>query len=286
MPASAWAAGSSGSFILDGVSYATFSSRTWAEVFPEGEIGENGEFILNGKYVVDEKTGINVLATDFPLPDIFESYSYITVSIPLDFTAPESLSMRATQGSSELSIDPCVINNTGTEDLKLSQVEITAATGWTVVDSSTDFTTADSKNKIAFKTGTHDFSSGAYSPGEKITAGGNATVQLEGKISEKADLTNATQVASMIVTVEKNVSLISFTIAGTSYHAEEGMMWEEWIASDYNTGNTYGKYSVNEYGSIGYLLPKGYWVAIHDSEKGDYVSPTDTIKSDFEYDAV
>ena len=31
------------------------------------------------------------------------------------------------------------------------------------------------------------------------------------------------------------MTLISFTIAGTTYHAEEGMTWEQWVNSDYNT---------------------------------------------------
>ena len=31
-------------------------------------------------------------------------------------------------------------------------------------------------------------------------------------------------------------ALISFTIDGTSYQAEEGMTWEQWVNSDYNTG--------------------------------------------------
>ena len=31
------------------------------------------------------------------------------------------------------------------------------------------------------------------------------------------------------------VILISFTIAGTSYQAEEGMTWNDWVASIYNT---------------------------------------------------
>lgn len=30
--------------------------------------------------------------------------------------------------------------------------------------------------------------------------------------------------------------IISFTIDGTSYQAEEGMTWAQWIDSDYNTG--------------------------------------------------
>jgi hypothetical protein len=36
------------------------------------------------------------------------------------------------------------------------------------------------------------------------------------------------------------VATISFTIAGTSYQAEEGMTWAEWVSSSYNTdGYTY-----------------------------------------------
>ena len=33
--------------------------------------------------------------------------------------------------------------------------------------------------------------------------------------------------------------MISFTIDGVIYQAEEGMTWEEWINSDYND-NTFG----------------------------------------------
>lgn len=31
--------------------------------------------------------------------------------------------------------------------------------------------------------------------------------------------------------------MISFTIDGASYQAEEGMTWAEWVASSYNTGD-------------------------------------------------
>lgn len=31
------------------------------------------------------------------------------------------------------------------------------------------------------------------------------------------------------------MTLISFTIDGTTYQAEEGMTWGEWVESDYNT---------------------------------------------------
>ena len=37
-------------------------------------------------------------------------------------------------------------------------------------------------------------------------------------------------------------SLISFTIGGTSYTAESGMTWAEWVESDYNTGDAFRGY--------------------------------------------
>ena len=35
------------------------------------------------------------------------------------------------------------------------------------------------------------------------------------------------------------IATISFTIGGTSYQAQDGMMWGEWVSSDYNTGGFY-----------------------------------------------
>ena len=44
---------------------------------------------------------------------------------------------------------------------------------------------------------------------------------------------------SASVSVTKGAALISFTIAGTSYQAEEGMTWRQWVESSYNTGGYY-----------------------------------------------
>lgn len=43
--------------------------------------------------------------------------------------------------------------------------------------------------------------------------------------------------------VISQVTLISFTIAGTSYQAEEGMTWAEWVDSEYNVNQGYVLYS-------------------------------------------
>lgn len=273
---------------IDGKSYYLyFGSRLiWGEVStaPSSEnefsctFDDEGHVIFEGKYITSDGT-TPVLKND-NLPSGGESPDnpavFYTMAIPLDFTAPESLSMKATQGQSDLTIDPCVITNTGTEELKLSQVEISAATGWTVVNASTDFTTADSKNKIAFTAGDHDFANGAYAPNEKIAAGGDTTLQLAGKISEKADLTNATQVASMVLTVEKAAALISFTIDGTSYQAEEGMTWGDWIDSSYNNGLFYADATKN----VPRKVDNDYYIAIIDQTMALY----DIIEAGTDYD--
>lgn len=54
----------------------------------------------------------------------------------------------------------------------------------------------------------------------------------------------------------QKVTVISFTIASTSYQAEEGMTWNEWINSNYNTDG-YALYTDNTIyrdGSVGALF--------------------------------
>ena len=153
---------------------------------------------------------------------------------PLDFTVNESLSMHATQGQTALTIDSLAVTNTGSEDLKVSSITITPAAGWSVEASSTDFGAAG-KTALGFTCNGHDFSGGAYAPGETLAAGSNLSYTLAGQISANADLMSATQVASMVVTVEKAATIISFTIAGTTYQAEEGMTWGEWFKSEYSS---------------------------------------------------
>ena len=75
---------------------------------------------------------------------------------------------------------------------------------------------------------------------------------------------------------EEAVNLISFTIDGTTYKAEEGMTWGEWVSSTYNTDN---------YGALsgGLISPKGDhlmgWVAYSNSR----VNSVDAIVSDRAY---
>lgn len=54
--------------------------------------------------------------------------------------------------------------------------------------------------------------------------------------------------------------LINFTIDGTSYQAEEGMTWAQWVASSYNTGGFVA--GTNNYSQAVAYSDKTRWVTI------------------------
>jgi len=67
-------------------------------------------------------------------------------------------------------------------------------------------------------------------------------------------------------------TLITFTIAGTTYQAEEGMTWGEWVESEYNTGGYY----INVYGHVT-LPPTG--IGYIETVIGDAVYGNDIMTS-------
>lgn len=76
---------------------------------------------------------------------------------------------------------------------------------------------------------------------------------------------------------EQPTALISFTITGINYQAEDGMTWEQWVESNYNTtGCTISTY--------GYIMHKGLYTVRLSSGSGDIVvSKTDIIIKDGAY---
>lgn len=72
--------------------------------------------------------------------------------------------------------------------------------------------------------------------------------------------------------IESAISLISFTINNTTYQAEEGMTWEEWVNSGYNTGGYFIVFDVN----VG--IANNY-VGLN----GTRVETTETIESNWQY---
>lgn len=83
------------------------------------------------------------------------------------------------------------------------------------------------------------------------------------------------------VVIEDAVKLISFTIDGTSYQAEEGMTWAEWLTTDYNK-NSYTENLLDGTQTVfieSYGITKGYGVAYDNS----FVSVEDVIVADRAY---
>lgn len=81
-----------------------------------------------------------------------------------------------------------------------------------------------------------------------------------------------------IGTVEAAANLISFTIDGTSYQAEEGMTWVDWVASSYNTGGLYiieGNTRVIFSNGTDYVSSEGF--------PGDYANNTSQIVANGTY---
>lgn len=128
---------------------------------------------------------------------------YLTVSEePLVFDVTENIQMTATQGSTTLAIDPVTVTNNGTKKIQVSSIALNPASGWTVEASSTDFTTA-AATALSFTCSGHDFANGAYAPSDAIAIRTSKTYTLEGQVSAKADLMQATKVSDLVLTVEK-----------------------------------------------------------------------------------
>ena len=76
------------------------------------------------------------------------------------------------------------------------------------------------------------------------------------------------------VVIEGLAKLISFTVDGTEYQAEEGMTWGEWVESDYNpspNGIVAGSTYIAIGGSYVYATSSGVMV-----KPSDIISQSDT----------
>ena len=92
-----------------------------------------------------------------------------------------------------------------------------------------------------------------------IAFGTNGTITYHGSITEVESGKTATMPCSgqvmnddVVIAVPQNIggtgNLISFTIDGTEYTAEEGMTWGEWVESGYNTDGFFlDQYSADTY---------------------------------------
>lgn len=146
-----------------------------------------------------------------------------------------------------------------------------------------------------------------YENGESITTkqlvGKDSFVRLKVRVEFRKDLVasdlpketetlnlsftlNYVQADESSVSVGNNgtaVSLIEFTIAGTSYFAENGMTWQDWVDSRYNTGGFYVK--SNSGGGSDFISNGSIRVGILDENKISdyYVTPEQVILANEPY---
>ena len=69
---------------------------------------------------------------------------------------------------------------------------------------------------------------------KEITENGTSDVTEFAAIEVNVPIPTRTQYAGSVTIKDLSISIINFTIDGTSYQAEEGMTWAEWVESDYN----------------------------------------------------
>lgn len=121
----------------------------------------------------------------------------------------------------------------------------------------------------------------------EIRYNGVALANLEADQSAILECTNQKMLGPVIVTVPAltyydgsvtitgGVELISFTIAGTTYQAESGMTWAEWVDSEYNTSG----YGIDN----DYICPQGTPLSGWVRYNGVRVIYTETIVNGREY---
>ena len=120
----------------------------------------------------------------------------------------------------------------------------------------------------------------AVNPADSAT--GTATITFD--IDETAIQYAGTYTGSATFTIavkDAPKTIINFTIDGTSYQAEPGMTWAEWVESAYNNG---GFYSVNESVYWG----EGFWFILCNYGKTPadddyYVNAADVIQANTDY---
>ena len=117
-----------------------------------------------------------------------------------------------------------------------------------------------------------DTSEGYY----KLEANQTRTLNVGGDWPEQQRGDDLIATVTPVLYVEP--TLITFTINGIEYQAEEGMTWSEWVESSYNTGSNLFYKS----GSTAYIKDMMYeWCVCYDSAK---VVATDVIIAGAAYD--
>lgn len=99
--------------------------------------------------------------------------------------------------------------------------------------------TRDATDKIAYTIGTTDGGSNIASGSSVLSADSDTSTTLYVTVSDTSKVGTFTDTITFTSEIVETVNLITFTISGTSYQAIDGMAWDEWIDSQYNTDGYY-----------------------------------------------
>lgn len=141
--------------------------------------------------------------------------------------------------------------------------EFSLTTGYTVGDGDIVITTNSNVSRVVASYGNSDIIDD--SNGNSIY-----TIQCNGKYME----------TDIVVDVYASTSTINFTIDGTTYTANSGMTWSQWVDSAYNTDGYYVNLQLNyimiDMGDFTYQ-------AVAYSDRETAVQPSETITPNYAY---
>ena len=139
----------------------------------------------------------------------------------------------------------------------------------------------DKKMKSDIKITVPEAESGADSPlpTEVSTEAEMTALLTSGEVGGvyKYTGTTGTYENGALYVLENN--LITFTIGGTTYQAEEGMTWAEWVASDYRTHY----YWIIDGGAVIYGASSSSITYVTKSDGTTTVNSTEVIESGYNY---
>ena len=182
--------------------------------------------------------------------------------------------------------DTITIGNSATVSASVTEMEenkelvvtIASENGWVLKD------TTNAENLLFYDmsidAGTTTLSNNATVLTVESTNTSLETVTLSTTLEDSATVAGTYQ-DTLTFSVSLRDKYISFTIDGYTYTARNGMTWEEWVASDYNTGNYVMKDGfVTKDNGVHYVSESDYTGT---SQRADYARSFWTVKAQVYY---
>lgn len=210
---------------------ATTASYTTAEQtklagITQGSVATGDTGFVTGGAV---KTYVDTAINNLPEPMVFKGTlgtGGTITSLPSAATANEGFTYKVITAGTYAS-----------QSAKVGDVFVSNGSAWVLIPAGDDV--EDTWRQINVN-GTSLLGTGISSGAVNFKSGTNVTVSGSGNeitISSTYETATESEIRALFGNVAPTPTLISFTIAGTSYQAEEGMTWAEWVASEYNTGS-------------------------------------------------